>query len=104
MLIAVAIFSSGSVNSASIVEVAPVIDDAEAVPIIANALDLPIRTHDGRSRSYRYSRNGVSSGREVEQSEIVRIVREVLAQASRTVHETLSSSDTITSGDCHRSS
>lgn len=90
MLIAVAIFSSGSVNSASIVEVAPVIDDAEAVPIIANALDLPIRTHDGRSRSYRYSRNGVSSGREVEQSEIVRIVREVLAQASRTVHETLS--------------
>ena len=89
MLIAVGIFSSGSVNSAPILDLAPVVDDTEAAPITANALNHPIRTHDDRSRSYGYSRNNLSNGREVEQSEIVRIVREVLAQASRTEHEIL---------------
>ena len=88
MLIAVGIFSSGSVNSAPILDLAPVVDDTEAAPITANALNHPIRTHDDRSRSYGHSRNNLSNGRG-EQSEIVRIVREVLAQASRTEHEIL---------------
>lgn len=89
MLIAVATFSSGTVDSTPNVDLAPIVEDAEAVPITPNALNHPTRTHDDRSRSYSYRSNNVSNGREVEQSEIVRIVREVLAQASRTVHETV---------------
>lgn|GEM_PF-1592287 len=86
-LITTSIFSAGTVNSAPNVDFAPIIDHAEAVLVTTNALDHPIRMHDDRSRSHRYSRNNKSNGREVEQSEIVRIVREVLARANNTVHE-----------------
>ena len=88
MLIAVGIFSSGSVNSLPF-WTSP---QSSTIPKQRPSCERPkspIRTHDDRSRSYGYSRNNLSNGREVEQSEIVRIVREVLAQASRTEHEIL---------------
>ena len=100
MLIAVGIFSSGSVNSAPILDLAPVVDDTEAAPITANALNHPIRTHDERSRSYRSSRNNVSNGREVDNQKsfasFVRYSRKPAEPSTILTPRTSSTRETVT--------